>query len=384
MMMVLSKSKQKIIKYILEILVALLFLYLFAVYSKIPFIDKWRTIYIETAMSTMEHQWLATYFIPGNVVNAITDNMLKQQEENLVDSNNTDYLGATIWLGHPKGLTVEQQAEKDFIEKYDEIDMSTLPSKTEFYNLVIEGDETTNIKTIHGDSLFALDTVNGIVIINISGDGYKGKLAIVKDPSKVRLASSKSSSIGQHVLDIVEENSAILGINGSGFYDPNGMGNGSNPVGLVKEQGKLINNPITYGYWFNVGLDYDNNLRIGSKVDIESLRDAIQFKPALIIDGEKKVSGSAGWGIQPRTVLGQSSDKEIMMLVVDGRKPTYSIGITVGECADILYKYGATQAINLDGGSSSAMVYKGQTITIPSTSGGNKDGRRIPNAWIVG
>ena len=376
------KVFKNIVKKTVEILLVLIILYITAVYSKIPFIEKWRTIYIETAISTMTHQWLATYFIPPDVVAEVIKNTAEQQEENLVDSNEAEYAGAIIWLGHPNGLTDEQKAEKEFREKYDEIDIETLPSNIEFYNLVLEGEQTEGIKTTAGDSVYAIDTVNGIVILNITGDGYKGKLAIVKDPSKVKLASSSANGVGQHVLDIVEENNAILGINASGFYDPNGTGNGGLPVGLVKEQGKVTNKPITYGYWFNVGIDHSNNLMIGTKVDIESLRDAVQFKPALIINGEKKVSGSAGWGIQPRTVLGQSADKEILMLVVDGRKPTYSIGITVGECADILIKYGATQAINLDGGSSAALVYKGQTINIPSTRG--KDGRRIPNAWIVG
>ena len=59
-------------------LVVLVTLYLTAVYSNIPFIAKWRTIYIETAMSTMNHKWLATYFIPKSVIDAV---MAKRQEE---------------------------------------------------------------------------------------------------------------------------------------------------------------------------------------------------------------------------------------------------------------------------------------------------------------
>ena len=54
-------------------LVVLVILYLTAVYSDIPFIEKWRTIYIETAMSTNSHQWLATYFIPKSVVDEVVD-----------------------------------------------------------------------------------------------------------------------------------------------------------------------------------------------------------------------------------------------------------------------------------------------------------------------
>ena len=53
------------------ILVVLVGLYLMAVYSNIPFIKKYRTLYIETAMSTLEHQWLATAFIPKSVIDKV-------------------------------------------------------------------------------------------------------------------------------------------------------------------------------------------------------------------------------------------------------------------------------------------------------------------------
>ena len=165
--------------------------------------------------------------------------------------------------------------------------------------------------------------------------------------------------------------------------DNEGKGNGGPPVGLVKVYGEDKNNVINQGYWFIIGFDYDNNLHIGTQVDIDTLRDAVQFRPALIIDGEKKVEGSYGWGIQPRSAIGQTADQDVLLLVIDGRRPEHSIGATVGDCADIMLRYGAIQAANLDGGSSSALSYNGETINIPSTSSGNKDGRYVPNAWVI-
>lgn len=375
-------NKHKRLKIFTAILIVLIVCYCVAVFSSIPFIAKWRTIYIETAMSTMTHQWLATSFIPKSVIDDVMQETLKQQQENLVDENNIEKpQHSLLWLGHPLGLSEEQIAERNFFETYKEIDKETLPLDITYKNLVITGENS--LKTTNGDSIHTLDTVNGIVIINITGDGFVGKLCIIKDASKVRLEQSNQSYMGEHVLDITNSADCILGINASGFVDPNGKGNGGTPVGLVKSNGILIQDKINYGYWFNAGFDYENNLRIGTKVEVAELRDGVQFKPALIIDGEKKVNGSAGWGIQPRTVLGQTSNKEVLFLVIDGRKPGYSIGATVGDCADILLKYNATQAINLDGGSSSALVYNGQTINRPSTSGGNVDGRRVPNAWVV-
>ena len=92
--------------------------------------------------------------------------------------------------------------------------------------------------------------------------------------------------------------------------------------------------------------------------------------------------GSAGWGIQPRSAIGQTARGEVLLLIIDGRAPGYSIGATLGDCADILKKYDAVQACNLDGGSSSIMYYNGREITKPSAANKVK-GRAIPDGFMV-
>ena len=67
------------------------------------------------------------------------------------------------------------------------------------------------------------------------------------------------------------------------------------------------------------------------------------------------MQGSYGWGMQPRSALGQTKDGEVLLLVVDGRQMGYSLGCTVSDCADILLRHKAYQANNLDGGSSAIM-----------------------------
>ena len=73
------------------------------VFSHIPFIEKWRTIYIETAMGTMNHQWLATLFLPQSVIDDVMNGrlVLELQQE---DDNST-------W-----------QAEADFDDPQDAMD----------------------------------------------------------------------------------------------------------------------------------------------------------------------------------------------------------------------------------------------------------------------
>lgn len=372
----------KLIIWIVSILLIIVIGYLVAVYSNIPFIAKWRTIYIETAMGTMSHKWLATSFIPEPVVSDVVTSMEEQEIQNLVDTNTIDIpRHANMILRSPQGLNSEQTALREFTINYSEIDMGTMPENISYNNLFIEDCE--GIKTIHGDDVYAIDTINGIVVINIKGEGYVGKLVIVKDPAQVKLAHSTREGCGDFVVNIGKAHDAVVALNASGFMDPEGRGNGGEVVGYEKSFGNHINDRAISGYWFIVGFDNDNNLMIGSKIDTSLLRDGVEFKPALVIDGIKKVEGSAGWGIQPRSAIGQTADKQVLLLAIDGRKPTYSIGATVSDCADIMLRYGAMNAINLDGGSSTALAYNGKTINVTCTSSGNKDGRYVPNAWVV-
>ena len=388
-----SKTKHKIkLRYKLcNIALAIIIIYLICVYSNIPFIAKWRTLYIETAMSTMTHQWLATSFIPSSVINKVMDDAAMQQKENLIDENSKAApTHEILTVEYLLDMSEEEVAELKFTQVYPEIDRSTLPNnlayRNMYYNINFEEHKNLNIRTLQGDKVEVLDTINGIVIIQVKGSEYFGRLCLIKDSSKIHLAVTPKEDSGQMVVDIIDyangNNNGVLGINASGFIDPNGHGNGGSVVGFVKSYGDELNAQEYGGTWFTCGYDYDDNLRIGTKLKLTDLRDAMQFKPALIIDGEKKVEGSAGWGIQPRTILAQDNNKQTMFLVIDGRRPGYSIGITLGDCADLLLKYGATQAINMDGGSSSALAYMGKTINRPST-GSSQNGRYVPNAWIV-
>ena len=68
---------------------------------------------------------------------------------------------------------------------------------------------------------------------------------------------------------------------------------------------------------------------------------------------------------EPRTVLGYN-DQKLILIVVDGRQPGYSTGMSLYELSTILVELGATEAINLDGGSSSTFIVDGKVVNRPS------------------
>jgi len=74
----------------------------------------------------------------------------------------------------------------------------------------------------------------------------------------------------------------------------------------------------------------------------------------------------------PRTAVGQRADGRIIMLVVDGRRPGYSAGLTHFELAQTMLRLGAVTASALDAGGSSAMAFDGKLLSRPSDSGGER------------
>lgn len=239
------------------------------------------------------------------------------------------------------------------------------------------------------DSAFSFDDYDidkeKIEVIDINGYTYKGKLMIINDPSRVELATLSKfepDSNGKRVEEFVKENDAIAGINAGGFEDVNGVGKGGQPLGLIIKDYKIINGSEDRVDTL-VAFDKDNKLVVGrmsgkKAIDI-GIRDAVAFGPAFIINGKAQpISGSSG-GVNPRTVIGQRKDGAVLLLVIDGRQ-AHSIGATFKDCMDIMIQYGAYNAANLDGGSSSVMVYNDEIINICASLYGS---RRMPAAFIV-
>lgn len=379
----------------LGILTAFIFgltvMYPFCLYSQNAFISKWRTLYIETAMSTLSHQWLATNFIPQSIIDDVM--RLRYESQDRQEGKESQWINSDETAEDRAAEYTDEQER--FFAIFDELDRESFlafvdrhPDVTEngYDNIDIDycdsGDGPTGIKTTEGDAVKAINAQWGILIVQVKDDQYDGRLALIKDASRVSVGTCKSLyGHGQFVRDIAARYDAILATNASGFEDPNGNGNGGTPYGFVKAQGEKKRGAAGGDYKI-IGFDEENLLRIGKFRDTSILRDAVEFTPALIIDGERLVKDSAGWGLQPRSAVGQKADKTVMLLVIDGRQ-THSVGATVNDCAEIFERYGAVQASNLDGGSSSVMYYNGREITKPTTASGNKEGRYLPDAFIV-
>ncbi|WP_134702831.1 phosphodiester glycosidase family protein [Ammoniphilus sp. YIM 78166] len=229
----------------------------------------------------------------------------------------------------------------------------------------------------------------------VSGVHYfKGHALIVHDPSRVHLVqttgtkrSGKGLPRGEFISEFVERTGALAAVNASGFYDPNWMGYGETPSGLVIQDGKILSAATGKGETV-VGLTFDGKLITGNYsaeqlVKEMKVRDAVSFKPQLIVNGENLFTGkeATSWGIAPRTAMGQTKEGAIIFIVIDGRQPTHSLGASMTDMANLMEEFGAVNAMALDGGTSSMMVTKEKILT--SSSNDDERGRWLPNAWVV-
>lgn len=371
-------------------------LYLTAVYSDIPFIAKWRTAYIQTAMNTLSHQWLATAFIPRSVIDKVVAEMEAAREAQI--GVNSEWDEGEVESRNPtltdtKGMSKE---EITFYNLFWEVDVPSMQAYVkEHPDALAAGwsrinidksaltDNGTSIRTIQGEQVLAIDAQNEILIAREKGSTYRGVLVIMKDPSRLSLqAASTLGSVGQVCGKIAEAHGGVIGMTGSGFIDPGGTGNGGTLAGYAMCNGKAYGGHMGYGYK-RLELHEDNRIYIRDSDSEVSpgTTDAVEFSPAMIIDGETVVNARSGFSdLQPRACLGQSKYGEIIALLVEGRLTT-SVGISVPDCAAIMAKHDCMQAMNLDGGTSAMIWYKGKYI-MRSSNPALTAGRTLPNAFV--
>ena len=279
--------------------------------------DNFRTWLISTAMSTMNHQYLCKWFYND-------DEILKVIKGNYI-------------------VEVNEETNTDLIDMEEEITYDN-----EYEEQILKHDEDEKYK-----------------IIELEVNGQKGYLAAIYDPSMVKVSVTKSLGVkGQLVTKMAEDNKAMLAVNGGGFYDPGNNSTGGMPTGVTISNGKVItdNNYSSYTQSGGIiGITNDNKLVLikgatAQKALNMNVRDGVSWGPFLIVNGKKSfIKGNGGWGYAARTAIGQRSDGIILLLVINSNS-SRTKGADMVDLTDIMDKYGAINAANLDGGTSTVMV----------------------------
>lgn len=242
-----------------------------------------------------------------------------------------------------------------------------------------------------------------IEIHNVSGDGFEGTMMVVNDPSKISLATTYPwSEYGKELGVIVDEAGAIAGVNGGIYYSSGNKG--GRPYGVTVSNGEIQDITLGWSGLYLIGFDENNLLRIISlegmnksavekMVKEEKIRDAISFQEEssdannhfvkLIINGEKRELSGKGSGQNPRTAIGQRKDGSVLILVTDGRGKNGHLGATASDLIEIMAEYGAVNAANVDGGSSSSLYYNKKYLRTSVTFYYTNSSWRLPTAFVV-
>lgn len=300
---------------------------------------------ITTAMTTMRHQYLATWFYDDETIQEVL-NRNKVEEVNEITDTNTIVVNKS------------ENTEVQYANEYERAVLEKDPGNDDYK------------------------------IIEIEGKGYSGYLAVIYDPSRVKTVYTKKlGTSGQYLTTMAKDNDALIAINGGGFDDPNFNSNGASPLGITFSGGKLITSKSYSGSGGIIGFTEDDKLVLGKMTVKQAqemkIRDAVTFGPFLIVNGKpSSVLGNGGWGTAPRTVIGQRQDGIVLFLVIDGRTVTRP-GADMNDLIEIMQNYGAYNAANLDGGTSSVMVVNGEIINDPIDSTGAHKTRFISTGFIL-
>ena len=338
-------------------------------------------------MDTMRHQWLATYFIPKDVIDEVryeyglvkagtvgkestwgrtdpapADQTPSTSNDNIVTldpnvTHETDQPDAEELTQEE----LEKQAEENFYSVFWELDRTSMETYlAEHPDTLANGwehiyineagfdDEGTSIQSTFGEQVLAIDAYNGVLLLRISGKGYRGVLAVGKDPSRLSIEMATTlGTAGQLSGTIAEAHNGVLAMNANGFLDPNGAGNGGLLAGYTMSNGKAYGDHFSAYAYKRIELHEDDLFYIKDALSpvSEDCTDAAEFTPALIVDG-KKIMDDYWTGEQPRACFG-AGDQGIYMLVIEGRYPGDGIrGTSVNTCADILLAYGCRNALS--------------------------------------
>ncbi len=248
---------------------------------------------------------------------------------------------------------------------------------------------------------------DGIRIEQVKGPTYTAHVMIVRDPSRVYLGVSNPDGFtfnvpGKRINAAIEDEGATAAVNAGAFWDNGKISDkvGAVPQGLVFSGGECVwtDGAPPNGITGFAGFNEDNVLIVHqenitqSQAEELNIRDGCCFGPVLIMNGEINLDAyNRTTGLNPRTAIGQRSDGAVIFVCIDGRQAS-SAGGEYADIINIMQEYGAVNACNMDGGSSSVMMYRdawgrygqaGETVMINSYSLLQAEPRRMPDFWMV-
>ncbi len=340
-----GNSKKSIITKILTTLFTLgtigIIVVLFLLYGPWSGFREWL---VTTAMTTMTHQYFATWFYDEETIKYVLDKNKIVEIDELTDVN---------------AISTEKQED-------------VVTYENEYERAILERDPNNN----------------DYKIIEISEKKFDGYLVAVYEPSRVKtLVTANIGTSGQYVTTMAKNNDALIAINGGGFDDPNFNSTGGSPLGITVRDGVYMTTKAYGGSGGVIGFTEEDKLVLGkmsvSKAKELGIRDAVTFGPFLIVNGKaSEVLGNGGWGTAPRTAIAQRQDGIVLFLVVDGRTATKP-GADMDDLIEILQNYGAYNAANLDGGTSSVLVVNNIIVNDPIDSTGAHKTRPIATGFMV-
>jgi exopolysaccharide biosynthesis protein len=167
-------------------------------------------------------------------------------------------------------------------------------------------------------------------------------------------------------LDMAEKAGALLAVNGDYFG--------------IRNQGVVVRDGVLYRstpYKDVLVMYRDGTMRTFPRDGLEpaDLKDpgvwqAWSFGPMLLSDGQPMTAFDSNvTALNPRTAIGCYEPGHYCFVVVDGRQPGYSVGMTMAQLSRLFFDLGCAVAYNLDGGQSSEMVFDGRLVNKPYRGG---------------
>lgn len=324
--------KTTILFIILDILAIICFIIMYGPWDEI------RNLYVNTAMKTKDHKYFANIFYSEETIKKIMSNnyFISIDEQVVLDD-----------------IVIDTSPKEHYDNKYDEEILTRSPGNEDYK------------------------------IINIKVGISKGYLIAIYDPTKVNLIRAQkfnAGGYGEQVKTMCKKYNGIVCINGGGFVDE---GKGSDiPLGYVIENEEIIwpleNHDTQTGNL--IGFNNEGKLLLlanstGNQALESGMVDGLEFGPFLIVNGKPLEIVGDPWGRSPRVAIAQRKDGVVLFLVIDGEN--YIDGASLSDMIEVLQKYGAYNAANLDGGHSSSLTINGKLYNNPPSIAKKQGGRYV-------